>query len=235
MDTLFGEIQHKSRSQQIVHKFREALANGTLSTGDKLPPERDLCVQFGVSRTSLREAVRALEAYGLVESTQGGGTYIADKFSENIFDFLGFGNCLSKKNFAFLLDTRRILETGAVESALDFVSAKDIAVLSRIVDKQEKEKNPEQYGILDAQFHEQIVCMSGNPILAALYKMIYKMLLQGTSRVAVYPGAWKIALRDHRALLEALKMRDRKKCIQTVKKHLKNTELLIEKYLHEGE
>jgi GntR family transcriptional repressor for pyruvate dehydrogenase complex len=95
MPVIFDEIKYQSRSQHIVDKFRKAIADGTLQIGDKLPPERDLCVQLGVSRTALREALQILQAYGLVKPTQGGGTHVTDKFSENVFDFLGFGKNLT--------------------------------------------------------------------------------------------------------------------------------------------
>jgi GntR family transcriptional repressor for pyruvate dehydrogenase complex len=235
MNTLFDEIQPQSRSRQIVVKFRKAIEDGTLKQGDKLPPERDLCTQLGVSRTSLREAMRVLETYGLVESTQGGGTFITDNFSENVFDFLGFGKTLTKENFHHLLNTRRVLETGALEQALSLGDSNNASDLERLACELEKEEDPVCLGILDAQFHEKIVELSQNPILAALYKMIYKILLQGTSQVIQYPVSRDIAVRDHKKIARAFMSGDREACLAAIREHLHNTEKVIEEYLHEEE
>ncbi|MDR1626807.1 MAG: FadR family transcriptional regulator [Spirochaetia bacterium] len=237
MDTLFDEIQPQSRSRQIVEKIRGAIEGGTLRQGDKLPPERDLCVQLGVSRTSLREAMRILEAYGVVEPTRGGGTYVTDKFSENVFEFLGFGKKLSRQNFKYLLNARKILEVGAVEQALGPDGAAqtgggpDPRSLESLVDEQTKEEDFARLGALDARFHEQLVAMSRNPILAAFYRMIHAILLQGTTQVIAYPPSRRIVLHDHRKIARAFVGRDRKACVRAVCDHLKKTETLIEKYL----
>jgi GntR family transcriptional regulator, transcriptional repressor for pyruvate dehydrogenase complex len=204
MSMIFDEVKNLTRSRQIVDKFRKALAEGMLRVGDKLPPERELCQQFGVSRTSLREAVRSLEAYGLVESQHGGGSYITDRFSENVFDFLGFGNILDRKNFKPLLHTRRVIETGAVEQALETSDAAAIQNLEALVEDLARETDPLRLGALDARFHEKFVELSGNPILTALYRMIFKILIQGTSQVITYPTARDVAVFDHRMIFEAL-------------------------------
>jgi GntR family transcriptional repressor for pyruvate dehydrogenase complex len=242
MNAPFDEIRHQPRSQQIVNRFRTAIAEGSLNTGDRLPPERELCVQLGVSRTSLREAIRILETYGLVESTQGGGTYITDKFSENVFEFLGFGKKLHKRNFKYLLNARKILESGAVEQALEAAETGEnlprcgdfeAVNLDSLVDEQEKETDPGRLGILDARFHEKLVGMSHNPIIVALYHMIHRILCQGISEVIAYPPSRRIVLRDHREIARAFIKRNRRACVRAVRKHLKNTEKLIEEYLQE--
>lgn len=233
METLFDEIKPQLRSRQIVDQFRRAIAEGALCIGDRLPPERELCLQLGVSRTSLREAVRILEAYGMVRSSQGDGTYITDTFGENVFEFLGFGDMLNRDNFRHLLHTRRVIETGAAEQAVEAADGKDVERLAALVDELEAEKDPRKLGMLDARFHELIIEMSGNPILAALYRMIHKILLRGTSLVITLPTARDVAVRDHREIAESFRKRSKKECAASVRRHLKNTEVLIEKYLNE--
>jgi GntR family transcriptional repressor for pyruvate dehydrogenase complex len=238
MNMIFDEIQPQSRSRQIAEKIRGAIQDGTLREGDKLPPERDLCVQFGVSRTSLREAMRILETYGLVETRQGGGGYITDRFSESVFEFLGFGNKLNRRNFKYLLNARKVIEVGAAEQALEagFRAPGDEAALhglDKLVDEQEKELDPIRLGTLDARFHEQLVALSRNPVLTAFYRMIHAILLQGTTQVIAYPPSRRIVLRDHRKIAAALLKRDKKTCVRAICEHLKSTESIIEEYLCE--
>ncbi len=233
MDALFDEVKNLSRSRQIVDKFRKAIADGSLCIGDKLPPERELCVQLGVSRTSLREAVRILDAYGMVESTPGGGTYVTDRFSENVFEFLGFGNNLTMRNFEYILHTRMVIETGAVDRALESADAAGIERLQNLVDELEKESDFERLGFLDARFHESYIELAGNPILTTFYRMIFKILLKGTSQVITFPTARGVALEDHRRILVAVRRKDKPACADLIRRHLEHTEELISKYLKE--
>jgi GntR family transcriptional repressor for pyruvate dehydrogenase complex len=235
MKNLFDEIISQSRSKQVAEKIKTAISDGRLKLGDKLPPERDLAVQLGVSRSSLREAVRILDAYGLVESNQGGGTYVTDRFTESVFDFLGFGRRLSPVNFRHLLRTRLIIETGAVETAPADSLAETAAILGGLVKRMEAETDLAVLGSLDAQFHECLVERAGNPILTALYRMISKMLKQGTIEVIAYPTARLVAIEDHRELAAGFARGEREACREVVRRHLEHTEELFERYFIEGE
>jgi GntR family transcriptional repressor for pyruvate dehydrogenase complex len=234
IESLFDEVKNTSRSRQIVDQFRKAIGSGALKIGDKLPPERELCDQLGVSRTALREAVKILEAYGVLEPTQGGGTYVTDKFAENVFDFLGFGGELDRNVLGHLLNARYILETGAVEQAADTAEDGDLVRLENLVEELIREEDETKIGLLDAQFHETMVGLSGNPILVSIYRMIYKLMTRETSEVITYPNARKIAETDHRLILEALQTRDKKKCIKHVRDHLQRTEKLIDTYFKDN-
>ena len=230
---LFDEVKTTSRSRQIVDKFRNAIRSGALRIGDKLPPERQLCDQLGVSRTALREAVKILEAYGVLEPTQGGGTFVTDRFAENVFDFLGFGGELDRAELGHLIDTRCVLETGAIEKAVEAADDSELGKLEALVDDLIEETDETKIGLLDAQFHESMVELSGNPILVSIYKMIYKLMIKETSEVITYPNARAVAESDHKKIVEALKARDKKKCVKEVQNHFKRTERLINTYFEE--
>lgn len=230
MDKIFGEIEKTSRSQLIVEKFKQALAEGRLKIGDKLPPERELSASLGVSRTSLREAIQFLSAYGLLEAIQGEGTFVTDRFTSNVFEFLGFGSMLNKENFRFLLKTREVLETGCIDAAISNINQEHIKELQDLIDQLRLENENERMGQLDARFHELIITQTKNPILIQIYKMIYKMLLFGTSRVISYPNAKEIALHDHQEILNFISSKQIEKCKEAISIHLKRTEELIEEF-----
>lgn len=231
MKPLFDEVQHDSRSRQIVEKFRKKIAEGVLKVGDKLPPERELCIQLGISRTALREAIRTLEAYGIVEARQGGGTFITDRFTENVFEFLGFGDKLDYATIIQLLKARSIIESGAIESIVVTATDKDIAQLESLATqlKTAVEQNG-TIGELDATFHKKIIEFTNNKILMTLYQMIWRMLSHSTSMVIAYPTARNIAVHDHLEIVETLKRRDVQESKQSVLRHLQHTEELLNKY-----
>ncbi|MDK2798842.1 MAG: GntR family transcriptional regulator, transcriptional repressor for pyruvate dehydrogenase complex [Clostridiales bacterium] len=230
MKNILGEIEKTSRSQQIVEKFKQALAEGKLKVGDKLPPERELAHQLNVSRTSLREAIRILSAYGILESNPGEGTFVTDRFTESVFDFLGFSGMLNKEKFKYLLQTRNIIETGSIDIAMEHFNDDMCVNMETLANKLKEETDLEKLGLLDAEFHEMIVEMTQNPILIKIYKMIFKMLLSGTSKVISYPNARQIAIKDHKKIIDYFKNRQKEECKQALQNHLKATEELIEKY-----
>jgi len=233
MEPLFDEVKNYSRSRQIVDKFRKAIAEGSLKVGDKLPPERELCVQLGVSRTALREAIRTLAAYGVLEPLQGGGTFVTDKFTENVFEFLGFGDKLDYGTMRQLLNVRSIIETGAIETVAETATDAELEKLGGLVARLEAEKDDEKVGELDALFHETIIELSHNPILTALYRMIWKMLSHGTSQVIAYPTARAIAVKDHKAIYQALRARDKALSKRRLVAHFAHTQELLETHYAE--
>ncbi len=227
MTGFFDEIDRSSMALKVVDKFKEALANGTLKTGDRLPPERELAAQMGISRAPLREGLSILSAYGILESKRGEGTYITDKFAEQVFDFLGIGNLDSKENFKNLMQLRKILEEGSVDFTIKNLTPEDIAefesMLVEDVDQMESVK-------LDAKFHQKIIRMTGNPIIIEMYKMTFKMLTRLISRLIVHDDVQLTAYHDHEAIVQYLKEGDVPKCKQAIRSHLGNIENYIDKY-----
>lgn len=232
---MFSEIEKKSRTHQVVEEIRNAVTSGAIEVGDRLPTERELSLQFGVSRTSIREAVRILSTFGLVQTTQGRGTFVTDRFSANIFSFLGFGPHLDRENFRLFFQARRVLETGCIPFVLEHVSDTDIRQLERLTAALEQETDTETLGSLDARFHEAIVELSRNPIIHSLYRMIYTMLKQGTSRVIAFPQAKMMAIRDHKRIIRAISSGNKNSSVRAIEKHLDAAAGLFELHLDDWE
>ena len=96
--------------QQVVARILELIRTGSLRAGDRLPPERELIEIFGISRPSLREALRALSMLGVVNSLHGGGAYVSDLEARTLLAPLDFYMSLTKANFADAFDSRRVIE-----------------------------------------------------------------------------------------------------------------------------
>ena len=218
---MFTPLKKHSRTDQIVGEIRSAITAGTFRTGDKLPPERELALMFGVSRTSIREAVKILETYGQIQSVQGGGLYVADQFTENVFDFLGHGSYITAANYAPLYQARLVMETGSIMAALGNITGEDIGRLEECVGKTLTETDIVQLQRLDADFHITLIQASRNPILTSLYRMIYKIMANGIQQgVSVYPTAKKMVVADHRKIINAVKSRSKTRCYNAIAGHL---------------
>lgn len=230
MDELIGRIEKTSRSLKVVEKFRQALSEEKIKIGDKLPNERELSIQLGISRTSLREAISIMSAYGILESRPGEGTYVTDKFAENMFEFLGFNNIRNKENFMHLLHFRKILEVGSVDLVIENLNPAAEKNLEELVLKFQKETDPDKAVLYDAEFHAALINYTNNPIMVEIYKMIYKMLLSLIEILLKHPEVQTSACSDHAEIMNYLKARDSQNCKRAIEEHLSNIEMFLEKY-----
>src|SRR4030042_99910 len=115
--SMFKQIKIRKISEEIVDQIKTAILEGQLKPGDKLPPERELIKELGISRVSLREALNSLESMGFVEIRQGGGSYVRSVVAERVKDPL---NLMIKENVnkVFdLIEVRKGLETWAASHA----------------------------------------------------------------------------------------------------------------------
>ena len=122
----FDTIQKSSTPQMIVEQILKRLNTGELKPGDKLPPERELTKMFGVGRSSIREAIRALVVMGYLEVLQGKGTFIKANLPAVGLAALDMGHVLEAATLFDLMEAREILESKVVELASERADKKDI-------------------------------------------------------------------------------------------------------------
>ena len=110
MTVNFGTLQKEALSEKIAERLLSLIKEKQLKPGDRLPPERELAVSMGVSRPSLREALRALSIMHIIENRQGSGTYITSLQPETLVEHLDFIIALNDSSFLDLFEARKILE-----------------------------------------------------------------------------------------------------------------------------
>ena len=161
-------------SYTIIKLFVDMIRSGQLNPGDKLPPERSLILQLGCSRASLREALSALSVIGVLESNQGGGSYIGDF---NLAAFLGIIAPLLIRNDEMekdLLDFRRLLELDALRLIMEkderdtSFLRQQLGIMKEALDTQNFALNVEA----DIAFHKHLFTMSDNYILRQVYTYV---------------------------------------------------------------
>lgn len=198
------EIEKTNASVKIVDQFRQGISSGVLKVGDKIPSERQLSESFGVSRSSIREGLTFLSAYGIIESKPGEGTFITDKFSEQVFDFLGIGDIKNKTNYINLIKFRKILEVGLVDEIIENITPEDYEKLSNLVNEIKAEKQPERIANLDLKLHENIIKLSRNEIIVQIYKMSFKLINALIMEFVNYPHVQDSSYCDHKEILDYL-------------------------------
>jgi GntR family transcriptional repressor for pyruvate dehydrogenase complex len=184
------------------------ILTGELAPGDRLPPEADLAANLGLSRTSLREAVRALTMLGVIDTRQGDGSYITGLGPELLLGALGLAVDLQREDaIPDLVAVRRILEPAATALAATRVNAADLEEIRSYIRSDLDQVG--DYIELDWEFHHAIARAAGNPLLSVLLDG----LAAPTVRMRVWrgqtlPGVLERTLDEHRLIADALDAHD---------------------------
>lgn len=202
-------------SDDAVEAVKKMILDGELHPGDRLPVEKDLAAALGVSRGTLREAVRALTLIGVLDTRQGDGTYVTSLEPHVLMASLTFAADLHQEGGALLvLETRRVLESHATGQAAHRLDADELAYLDRLLDEAEAllRTDPLDHEALldnDRQFHRTIVGAAGNAVLASLVESLSGQTMRARLwRELADEGAARRTVDEHRAIAEALVARD---------------------------
>ncbi|NUR84942.1 MAG: FadR family transcriptional regulator [Nonomuraea sp.] len=223
-----------SATGETIEHIKSKIASGEFAPGKRLPTERDLSVQLGVSRNTLREAIRALTLAGLLEARQGDGTYVTSLTPAMLLDT--FARLVELSPDATVLDmlaVRRALEATAAAQAAAAITAEQLATLADCLeamrhDPQRGDGSVDEVVLADARFHQVITEAAGNPVLAALVEALSTRTLRArTWRGRVDQGVFDRAIREHEAIYEALRDRDPSRAAAVAAAHVANVESFL--------
>lgn len=197
-------------TQRAIEQIKAMIAEGRLQPGERLPTERDLAVQLGISRSSMREAVRALTVMGVLEARHGSGVYVTLLEAGDLLETFGAVADLSRgRQLVELLEVRRVLESAATALAAARITAESLAEVTGHLRAMEESEDPEVILAHDLAFHRAIVASSGNASMAA----ILEGLSSKTFRARVWrgyaeDGAFERTRKEHARIHRALVARD---------------------------
>lgn len=219
-------VKRPRLSSEILTRLQQGIRDGMLSVGDKLPSERELAESFGVSRNSVREALRALEALGVIEVRHGDGTFIQ---APDVASLLSpYFNVLQEKQ-TFLrevLEFRRLLEPSLARLAAERATEHDLERLEAILGDHEGQiKNNESVVEVDLAFHRAIAHAAHNHVIQSTFELLSTTMqdfryLWGEGRPARSAKA-------HRAVFAAIKGRDSNAAAQAMEEHIRVVENLV--------
>lgn len=199
-----------SATDQAIAKIKELISSGEFTAGARLPTERELTQRFGVSRSSLREAVRALALVGVLESRVGDGTYVTTLEPDLLLTGIGFVSDLVEAGSLLEIHrVRRILEPAATRLATPRLTDEDFERLRDCLHRMETATEMAAFIEADTAFHRVILDACGNSALASLIQN----LSSGTLRARLWQsvvarGATEATLSAHRDIYNALAARD---------------------------
>lgn len=221
MQTQLRTIKQRRLYQGVVEQIGDLVRQGILKPGDRLLPERDLAEQLGVSRSSLREAMRALELQGLVISRPGSGTFISTESSptmvDKIVEYLTDGQNGTQDAF----EMRRMLEPQIASLAAHRATDNDIVHLENIISQQEEQIALGDTGTdSNADFHFALAESTHNSALIKVAGAIVDILKQSADQPLQVPGRPKLSLESHRHILDMILQKDRAGAMEAMTHHI---------------
>jgi GntR family transcriptional repressor for pyruvate dehydrogenase complex len=227
-DTLVEPVRKTRISQQIVVQLCALIREGRLRHGDRLPPEREFADQLHVSRASLREALRALELAGLVESRQGGGTYVRNVPDLGVISPLALLLQASGDSVGDLWEVRLIVEPEVAARAALRADGSDLHQLEAILEAQQANLGDEERTLqIDRTFHETLARSAHNAVLVRVVELIGSLLQRGRGHFMTSLERRRDALARHREVVDAVKLGQPGAAREAMRRHLEVVEAYI--------
>lgn len=206
---------------EIITQLSQAIIEGDFKPGDKLPSEAELCEQLAVGRNSLREAIRVLNAMGVVKTKRGQGTFLQDTISHEVFNPLIFRLILDPKNTTDVFELRVMVETIVVIMAIYKASPEEIKSIRDLVDETNRIAKSNQGSIddlikLDMQFHLAIAKCVHNKLIEAILETLVLMFEPSIKKVLLKEHGIDLCLKNHYAIVDLIERRDVNKVFSTV-------------------
>jgi len=224
----FKTIKKESTLEVIVQQIKNQIKKGILKPGEKLPSERELASLLGVSRTSVREAIKALSFSGYLEVIQGKGTYILE-IATQYDEIVNFFSEFSNYSLDYLMEARIMLEGEFARLAAANASQEEIDVIERVFNEICNSKDTNTFFVKDLQFHLTIAKATHNPIMNGLMKIIVEMLYKETQKIIeISEDTRENTIETTRDLVQAIKNRNAEQAKELMSKHIRNIRVSLE-------
>lgn len=216
-------IIRESVAEMVARRILDMVTARALKPGDQLPPERELAESLGVSRPSVREAIRGLAILGVVQSRQGGGAYITKLDGDALLGPIQFFLSLEDVNIRELYDARSLIESDVARRAAVNIDDATLAQLDAILLAQKETLNDARaFRLSDFAFHEAIWGGSGNAFLKRIGESLNVLGLEFRKRASETAGVLAQSYADHCRLRDALQARDPDAAAKAAETHMQN-------------
>lgn len=197
-------------TDEAIEKIKAMIVSGELSPGDRLPPEKELAERLGLSRSSMREAVKALEVIRVLDVRRGDGTYVTSLEPHLLLEAISFVvDMHDDDSMLEIFAVRRMLESQATGLAATLGTDDAIAALVREVSSVDATSTVEEIVEHDIRFHREIAAMSGNAYLASLIEHLSSQTVRARVwRGLTEGGATERTLAEHRGIADAIARHD---------------------------
>ncbi len=219
---MYKAVRTSRLYEQIVQQIEDSILKGTLKAGDQLPSERELAQRFGVSRTAVREAVKAMREKGLVEAYSGRGTFITNGTSQAIRQSLDWMMRVGQaEGSTHLAEMRAILEPEIAALAATRREEQHIATMRDAFEVMDHAReDPVAFIEADLDFHLALAEAAANPLILSLIDSIVGLLREQRMRIFYVEGGPERGQYHHKRILDAVEQHDAEKARAAMRAHL---------------
>lgn len=234
----FKPLEKKRLYEVVADQIKQAIYNGELKPGDRLPPERTLCEVFDVGRPTVREALRTLSVMGLIEVSHGAkGSTVKEcdiaEYMEAVREELSWLIRADKMTYQQLLQVRSYIDIGIAHTAADTATDQELKKVESYLKRCKNVGNDfSKYFPLAVEFHQQLALVTKNKIFYIIGEMFRGILLKGyiALMAKVYPDGPDKLYRANEIMLEAIMSRDHSEIDKAMVIHNREEELFLERY-----
>jgi GntR family transcriptional regulator, transcriptional repressor for pyruvate dehydrogenase complex len=224
----FEPVKRSRVWEDIVTQILQLMGDGNLTAGSRLPSERELAGRLGVSRPSVREALRQLELMRVIESRRGSGAFVKEVSDEDLVQPLALLLRGRKHLLDDVLETRRVIEPHIARLAAEKASPSEVTLLDDLVQRQRAKVHAGRMAIEeDTSFHHGLARASGNRVLLLLVESCMDLLRESRKLNLQSPERARRSVEGHAALLQAIRTRDADGAFAAMNRHLDGIEAAI--------
>jgi GntR family transcriptional repressor for pyruvate dehydrogenase complex len=219
-----NKIQRAKAWEQVASQLQELIVTGYWKKGERLPGEIELAKQFGVSRSTLREALRALSSNGLVQIRHGEGSFVWYPEVEEYLNPLMPRLLVEREDVLAIMEARSMVEVRTARLAAERATPREVKELAALLEKMEASKDDRrEFAKLDHRFHKQVAVATHNKVIIKIYEAIEVFLLSQQLEVVDYVDAIDRGVNDHQAIYAAIAGGDPEGAEEVMAKHMKRT------------
>ena len=223
MDEIDYRVEKRNLCEDVAAKMEQYILNNADKFGQRLPSEQTLAINFGVSRPVIREALKLLKARELVESHNGGGSFIHKPDTQHLIDVINRMIQMDRIDYVHIFNIRLLLEPYACRlAAINHLKNGDkLTALEQMIDNMEKsERNTDDRIYYDLQFHILVAQLSDNPILAAFVQSMTGLLTPLLRDALIPPDGHRCGVDYHRLILEIIRKGDGDEGERVMREHI---------------
>ena len=224
----FEPLLKQSLPDRLARQIRDTIQGGNYRRGDRLPPIVEMARRFEVGQPSIREALKKLEAMGVVEIRHGSGVFVSRSEEVLLLASPDYAGTVTKKLLLDLIRARIPIEIQSVADAVGRATQEQIQEIQAILyEAEENLDDDERLNSVNMQFHSKIAEASGNSVTAQLLAVLHELFTAEQRLILGIFGSREADHRDHLLILEAIERRDGQLAVERMRTHLESVHAAI--------
>jgi GntR family transcriptional repressor for pyruvate dehydrogenase complex len=228
MKHAFAPLERQSLSDRLARQIRGSIQSGDFRRGDRLPPIMEMARRFGVGHPTIREALKKLEAMGVVDIRHGSGVFVSRSEEVLVLASPDYSGTLTKKLLVDLIHARMPLEIQSVSEAVHNATTEHLNEMRRLLtDARASLDDDDRLNMANMGFHQQIARGSGNVVLAQLLSVLQELFREEQRLILDLGASRERDYAEHLEILEAVEKRDETLAVARMRAHLQGVKDLI--------